>query len=79
VSGVVFVELAAVLDAPAPHVLGAPHLAHDESGYWRGEVVAAGQLEDPLAADAEQLADLGGAYEVIHGPIIDTCLLVPID
>ena len=44
-----------------------PDLAHGEHDDGLREVVAADELLDALAADAEALGDLGAADEVVHG------------
>src|SRR5882672_934926 len=53
-------------DAPPVDVGALPDLAHGEVGRRRGEVRPVDELLDALAADAEQLPDLGGPDEVMH-------------
>jgi hypothetical protein len=58
---------APVLASPAQDILGLPDLAHGQSDGGRGEVGSVDELLDALTTDAEQLADLGGSDEVVHG------------
>ena len=51
---------------PGHDVLSLPDLAHVEHGLRGGEVGAVDELLDPLAADAEQAADLSRADELLH-------------
>jgi len=52
--------------APLDYLLGLPDLAHGELNVRLREVGLVDQLLDALAANAEQVADLGGSDEVMH-------------
>lgn len=53
-----------MVGGPLPDIFGAPDLAHREFDFGFGPVVAADQLVDALAADAEEFSDLRVADKV---------------
>lgn len=66
IDGPLLVERSTPSDGPGADLLGAPDGPHAEDGDGPREVVAGGELDHPLATDAEQLGDLVGAGKFIH-------------
>lgn len=64
--GLGVVRKPAMFSPPPMDIGGFPNLAHGKFGGRRGEVGPVDELLNALAADAKQLADLGGPYEVVH-------------
>jgi hypothetical protein len=61
-----FVHEPTVVARPSEHRVGSPDLAHLQHPHGRREVIAVDELLDALAADTEQLTDLGGADQMMH-------------